>query len=129
MGFLGHVNIFHGRVENGKALLGPIAVDYPEHHGLPPQAADGYARPHELDLGRTDDGGGLWATVRAVNATGGIVKVELADETAQLIHAEVSRDVYTSLGAAVGDRLYVKPRTVRVFLADTKTATVPGSAT
>ena len=26
-----HVNIFHGRVEDGKALLGPLALDYPAH--------------------------------------------------------------------------------------------------
>ena len=31
MNFLGNVNIFHGRVEGGKALLGPLALDYPEH--------------------------------------------------------------------------------------------------
>ena len=45
MNFLGHVNIFHGRVESGKALLGPIAVDYPEHPGraapAPPPATRG----------------------------------------------------------------------------------------
>ena len=33
MNFLGHVNIFHGRVESGKALLGPLAIDYPAHTG------------------------------------------------------------------------------------------------
>ena len=29
--FLGSVNIFHGRVESGRAHLGPLCVDYPEH--------------------------------------------------------------------------------------------------
>src|SRR5918993_5907517 len=28
--FLGTVNIFHGRVEGGRAVLGPIAVEYPD---------------------------------------------------------------------------------------------------
>ena len=34
--FLGNVNVFHGRVQNGKAHLGPLALDYPEH----PQAEE-----------------------------------------------------------------------------------------
>ena len=31
MRFLGNVNVFHGRVQNGKAHLGPLALDYPDH--------------------------------------------------------------------------------------------------
>ena len=45
MNFLGSVNIFHGRVEAGKALLGPLSVDYPAHNEPTPHAAAGYARP------------------------------------------------------------------------------------
>ena len=29
--FLGQVNIFHGRVQGGRALLGPLSLEYPEH--------------------------------------------------------------------------------------------------
>ena len=49
MNFLGNVNIFHGRVQGGKALLGPIAVEYPEHPHDEARDAAGYSRPHELD--------------------------------------------------------------------------------
>ena len=77
MNFLGNVNIFHGRVEHGRALLGPLAVDYPEHSAAEPKAAAGYARPHELDVGRTETGGGLWAILETANLAGAIVKLEL----------------------------------------------------
>jgi sulfate transport system ATP-binding protein len=116
MNFLGSVNIFHGRVEDGKALLGPIAVDYPEHSGATPQPATGYARPHELDLSRTEDGGGLWATLDAVSATGGIVKLDLSDPDGRLIRVEIGRDAYAALAPRAGERLYITPRTLRVFL-------------
>ncbi len=116
MNFLGSVNIFHGRVEAGKALLGPIAVDYPDHTADTSQPATGYARPHELDLSRTEDGGGLWATLDAVSAAGGVVKLDLSDADGRPIRAEVGRDAYAALAPKPGDRLYVRPRTVRVFV-------------
>ncbi len=65
MSFLGNVNVFHGRVQNGRAILGPLAVDYPEHPHEEVRSATGYARPHELALSRTPAAtNGLWATLR-----------------------------------------------------------------
>ena len=119
MNFLGSVNIFHGRVESGRAVLGPLETDYPGHQSATPQAAAGYARPHELEVGRSDEGGGLWAQLTAVNTTGGIVKLELADPEAHLIRVELARDAYAALAPTVGEQLYVKPRTLRIFLTPT----------
>ena len=58
-GFLGDVNIFHGRVQHGKALLGPLAIAYPEHPHTEARNAVGYLRPHELALTRENDGDGF----------------------------------------------------------------------
>jgi sulfate transport system ATP-binding protein len=116
MNFLGSVNIFHGRVESGRAVLGPLALDYPDHQSATPQAAAGYARPHELAVGRTDEGGGLWAQLTAVNTTGGIVKMEFVDPDGRLIRVELARDAYAALAPTVNERLYVRPRTLRIFL-------------
>jgi sulfate transport system ATP-binding protein len=116
MNFLGSVNIFHGRVESGRAVLGPLAFDYPEHESGTPQTAAGYARPHELAVGRADDGGGLWARLTAVNTTGGIVKMEFVDPDGHLIQVELAREAHAALAPAVGERLYVRPRTLRIFL-------------
>ncbi|MEO8483655.1 MAG: sulfate ABC transporter ATP-binding protein [Acidobacteriota bacterium] len=116
MNFLGTVNIFHGRVESGQALLGPIKMDYPEHPAATPQPAAGYARPHELDLTRDDEGGGLWATLAEVNTTGAIVKLGLNDDEGRLIQVQLSRDAYDALRPSTGEQLYVKPRRLRVFV-------------
>jgi sulfate transport system ATP-binding protein len=116
MNFLGNVNIFHGRVESGRAVLGPLAVDYPEHPSDTPVSAAGYARPYELAVGRADEGGGLWARLAAVSTTGGIVKLELTDEGGHLMQVDVAREAYAELAPAVGERLYVRPRTLRVFV-------------
>jgi sulfate/thiosulfate transport system ATP-binding protein len=116
--FLGSVNIFHGRVQDGQALLGPLAVEYPDHPHTEPRVAAGYTRPYEFDIGRSDEGGGLWATVRDVRRTGAIVKIELADRNDATIQVDLGREQHDSLGAAVGERLYVKPRRLRVFMND-----------
>src|SRR5262249_36300673 len=52
MGFLGNVNVFHGRVEAGRAHLGPLSVEFPEHADESSRPARGFARPHDLDLAR-----------------------------------------------------------------------------
>lgn len=116
MNFLGNVNIFHGRVEGGRALLGPLALDYPDHPDAAPQPAAGYARPYELELGRREDGGGLWAGLTAINTAGGIVKLELIDGQERIILVELGRDAHDTLAPRLGERLYVKPRKLRVFL-------------
>jgi len=117
MGFLGSVNVFHGRVEAGRARLGPFEMDYPEHPHAEPRPAAGYARPYELDLDRSDEaGGGFWATLRHVNPAGAVVKLELARDDAGLVQVEITREQFESLHPSTGERLYVRPRQVRVFV-------------
>jgi sulfate transport system ATP-binding protein len=114
--FLGNVNIFHGRVQGGTALLGPLAVPYPDHPHEEPRGAAGYARPHELDISRTEEGGGLWATVTDVRLAGAIVKIEADDDERRTMQVELGREEYARLRAIVGERVYVTPRRVRVFM-------------
>ena len=116
MNFLGNVNIFHGRVEEGRALLGPLDVDYPQHQAAEPKAASGYARPHELDVARADSGNGLWAILETANLAGAIVKLELVDDQRALLQVEVARDQYDALNPKIGERLYVRPKKIRVFV-------------
>ena len=118
MGFLGNVNIFHGRVESGQALLGPLALDYPEHPQAESRAAAGYTRPHELEVDRAEgEGGGFWATLRYANTAGAVVKLELAAADGKMVQVDTTRALFESLQLTVGERLYVRPRQVRIFVA------------
>jgi sulfate transport system ATP-binding protein len=124
MDFLGHVNVFHGRVEAGKAHLGPLSLDYPDHPNADARPAAGYSRPHEIEVRRNDTGnGGLWATLRAVNAAGSVVKLEL-----QALHgpiqADLPRDRFELLQPKLGESFYVRPTRVRVFTDGAKLAPV-----
>jgi sulfate transport system ATP-binding protein len=116
MNFLGHVNTFAGHVDDsGRARFEAFATDLPvDVNGA--RSVSAYARPHELDVSRTDTGGGLWTTVRQVNRTGGLVRLELrAVANDQAVQVEIPRDAYTGLECGPGDRVYVTPRRFRVF--------------
>jgi sulfate/thiosulfate transport system ATP-binding protein len=119
MSFLGSVNVFHGRVEAGRALLGPLALDYPEHPDAEARPAAGYARPHELEVTRVAGaGGGFWATLRHANKAGGVIRLELATEDDRALHVETTREHFEVLRALDGERLYVRPRQVRIFVEE-----------
>jgi sulfate/thiosulfate transport system ATP-binding protein len=118
MNFLGHVNTFRGRVENGKAQFGAFTADPPADAGSA-AAVSAYARPHELDISRTDTGGGLWTTVHQVNRAGGLVRLELrAVGDDQPVQVEIARETFADLALAPGERAYVTPRRFRVFVDD-----------
>jgi sulfate transport system ATP-binding protein len=118
MGFLGSVNVFHGRVESGRALLGSLTVDYPQHLESAPVPAAGYARPHELELERgAGSGGGYWAMLTDINAAAAVVRLELEGPDGTL-QVALSRERYEALLPRRGESLYVRPRRVRVFLKD-----------
>ena len=115
--FLGNVNVFHGRIEAGRALFGPLAWDLPEHADTEAVRAAGYARAHELDVERNDGvGGGFWATLQHVSAAGTVAKLELAGADGRLVQVEIPRERHDTLAPRSGERLYVRPRRLRVFV-------------
>jgi sulfate transport system ATP-binding protein len=116
MGFLGNVNMFRGRVEGGRAHLGPLSMDYPEHAEASPREAQGFARPYELTLARSEEGDGFWATLRHVTPAGALVKLELEHGDKRLVQVETTRDTFEALHPTAGERLFVKPRQVRIFV-------------
>jgi sulfate transport system ATP-binding protein len=117
--FLGSVNIFHGRVENGRAHLGPLSVPYPEHPLAESLPASGYARSWEIDLSRDLEAGeGFPATLRHVAAAGAVVRLELVGDDGQALKVEVSRERFEELAPMAGERLRVVPRRLRVFLSE-----------
>jgi sulfate transport system ATP-binding protein len=125
MSFLGDVNIFHGRVENGKAVFPGLEVDHPHEDA---KAARAYTRPHELDIDRTPRADrSMAATVRHVNPAGAMVKVELQLVGSQqtIVQANLSRERYQELKLQVGESVYIVPRQLRIFVADDEAPAVP----
>ena len=120
LNFLGHVNLFHGRVHQGQARLGGLTLDAPEHPDANQTPAIGYVRTHDIVVERTPtDDASIEATVKHVLAVGPVVRVELdLCENAEIVEAELTREVFRELELKVGESVFVRTRNVRVFVDD-----------
>lgn len=120
MDFLGNVNVFHGRVEHGKAVVPGLELAFPEYPHPDTRNAAVYVRPHEFTIEHHKNGtAALEAKVVHVNPTGSRAKVELRlVDSEQLINAEITDERFTELGLKSGDIVHVSPRRVRVFTSN-----------
>lgn len=118
MDFLGNVNVFHGRVENGMAMLGALNIEYPEYPHAEARKAMAYVRPHELDIEHEPFGTScLEARVMQVNPAGSVAKIRVFSEQFGLaLNVDLNLERYTELQLKTGDKVYVAARRVRVFM-------------
>ena len=117
--FLGNVNLFHGRVENGKVYIGDTAleVDPRAHANGASSKALFYVRPHLLDIALESNGSNDFpATVVRINPAGPQVKVALRARWGDMVQAEIAHDRFQALGLSPGLEVYLRPKESRVFV-------------
>jgi len=103
--FLGNVNLFHGRVDDGKPLIG----DSPSGHLL-------FVRPHLLEIARQPNGATHFrATTKHINVAGPLVKVEAITEWGAPIHVEMSQERFQDLKLLKGETVFIIPKDIAVF--------------
>jgi sulfate transport system ATP-binding protein len=135
-GFLGDVNLFHGRAHQGHIFLGDhldgVALQTPEHAEAQNAQAFAYVRPHDLDIRRYQPGSergsshqpqGIVARLERAVVIGPIARLELMPVDAAprtghdpLIEGHIPAQQFRDLGVREGDTLLVTPRKARVFL-------------
>lgn len=116
-GFLGDVNLFHGRINQGRVNIGESELEAPDWPDAQDQAGLAYVRTYDVELAPSRSGASsLEAVVRHVRAFGPVVWLELElVEGGRTIEAHIPRERFKSLGLAKGQRVYVSPQNVRVF--------------
>jgi sulfate transport system ATP-binding protein len=131
-GFLGDVNLFHGRAHEGEVTLEGMHLAAPEHADAQNAKAFAYVRPHDLDVRRHVAGQGLDALGRPRGivvkleraiVVGPIARLELipAEDTQHpgkdsIIEAQIPAQQYREMGLRAGETLVVTPRRARVFV-------------
>jgi sulfate/thiosulfate transport system ATP-binding protein len=115
--FLGNVNLFHSRVDEGKVYLGEMPIDLPVESAQDAKSALVFVRPHLLEIEHQRNGGDNFrAKVTHINAAGPLVKVDLMTDWGDPVHVEISHGRYSSLGLKRADEVFVRPRERRVFV-------------
>ena len=121
MDFLGNVNLFHGRVESGKAVFGPLVIDPPSAPGGHPEgrAARLLVRPYDLDIHpRANGTPSIGARVKRIQSAGAQVRVELEAETGEMIQVEMTHSRYREMGLRPDEQVYCSPRDAKLFLGE-----------
>ena len=115
--FLGNVNLFHGRVHEGRVQVGDLDLALREQGGISDGPAIGYVRPHEIDLHRLSDGtGAIEATVGRIQPVGAVARLEMIrTDNGEVIEGEVSQEQWRDLALSTGERVFIRPKSLRVF--------------
>jgi sulfate transport system ATP-binding protein len=115
-GFLGDVNLFHGRINQGKVNIGEGELDAPEWADAKNQAGVAYVRPYDVAVGASPGASSLEARVRHVRTFGPMVRLDLELKAGgRIIEAHVPRDRFEHMAISKGQLVYVSPTSVRVF--------------
>ena len=126
-GFLGTVNLFHGRIDNGYVYLNEnsasIPLDGTLHATRRSQSALVYIRPHMLELESAPSGSSSFAAiVRHINVAGPRARIELTSGSGEPVLAELEHDRLGALGLKPGITVYLRPRDHAVFVIREKLA-------
>ncbi|WP_078382705.1 sulfate/molybdate ABC transporter ATP-binding protein [Sutcliffiella halmapala] len=115
--FLGSVNLFKGRFNNGKLKQGDFVLDIPEWSGTNNQEAVAYVRPHDINISKENEGEeAVQSTITHLHMIGPVVQIELVrSDNKEYLEAEISKEQYVKLALRVGEEVFVRPRQLKVF--------------
>jgi len=120
--FLGNVNLFRGRIHGGRAKIGDFEVEVPEHAKADGAPAVGYARPHDMDITRKNGAAdSIQAVITNIVAIGPVVRIDLQRyDNGERLEVELTKENYRDMRLVQGDSVYVRPRHLKVFVAEGK---------
>ena len=117
--FLGSVNLFHCRVENGMAYIGNTPVPLPPHIKPGTKSARIYIRPHLFEVERVPTGKDFFrGTIKYLNPAGPIVKIEILSEWGDAIQVEIPIGKYYELNLKKDEEVYIRAKEMKVFEQD-----------
>lgn len=76
-----------------------------------------FARPHEMFVSKTPDETHEYIPVEVIhiNPAGSLAKIEMQRKSGLILQAEIPKTIIDSLNIRKGDKLFVRPKNVRVF--------------
>ena len=118
-GFLGNVNLFHGRVNDGMLQAGGAEFATPQHQDVRDANGVGYVRPHDLEIVPYTANGdkGILVRLKRTHAIGPLAQLDLErEDDRSLIEAVMPNERFRALNLLEGDMLLAKPKRLHVFV-------------
>jgi len=119
--FLGNVNLFRGRIQQGRVRIGSMEIDAPEYaNSEDTNSIISYVRPYNLEIERSGDGQEYFrAKIIHIRAVGPTAFLELKrEDTGELVEAELVKERYRELNLKIGETVFVKPKDLKIFMED-----------
>lgn len=115
--FLGDVNEFQGRLDNGHFNYSGNLFHSPTHAEVCSSTAIGCIRPDEIEIFKKPSDNLISATVVSSRSAGSIVRVELKrEDDGEFVLAEIKRNTFKALDIQINDRVYINIDGLKVFL-------------
>ncbi len=122
-GFLGNVNLFHGRVESGKIQVGAHNLEHKEVNNFSQGTSVlAFARPHELELVSIEKEDGIVAKIDRILSFGTNSRIELSanqlTEGIEKLHyyeVELSRIEVEKRKLIEGMKVRIVPANLKIF--------------
>ncbi|MFC5560156.1 sulfate/molybdate ABC transporter ATP-binding protein [Ureibacillus thermophilus] len=117
--FLGNVNIFRGRLHNGKLQQGQFEINAPHYLDSHDEAV-GYVRPHDIQIEKEQvNHETVAAKITFVHIVGPTARIELQrEDTGEYLEAELPKEQYKALNIKKDDIVYVRPKQLKVFIPE-----------
>jgi sulfate transport system ATP-binding protein len=116
--FLGQVNVFHGRIVEGQAVLSGLVPAGAKKDG-DPSRGHLYVRPHELEIERYVNGTpAIAALVARINPAGAVAKIALTTQDGGDIQVDLPLERLEQLALKPGETVFVSAKKARVFTPD-----------
>ena len=113
--FIGPMNTLSGQGAPGQAIIEGLRIANTTEYSRAREFAV-YIRPHDLELSRVKNGTAeLFGWIQRISTVGGTVKLVLSLDSGEVIEAELTRDQFQCLGVALGDEVWLKAKTAKIF--------------
>ncbi|PPA69035.1 sulfate/molybdate ABC transporter ATP-binding protein [Jeotgalibacillus proteolyticus] len=118
--FLGNVNLFHGRLENGKLVNGHAEIEASTAKESEGREAIAYVRPHDVVIERERvSKEAVPAEIVHIHVVGRTVHVELKrKDVDEFLEAELPKEQYRKLALEHGQSVFIRPGQLKVFIPE-----------
>jgi sulfate/thiosulfate transport system ATP-binding protein len=117
--FLGNVNVFHGRINQGQAVLDTIRVGLSDPNVPDGEQANVYVRPNDMSIARNSlSKASMAAKVTRINRAGVQAKINLMLANQEEIRVDITMEQLLELDLQLDDAVFVHPNKARVFVPD-----------